>query len=209
MSVERIRRAYVVDDDEAFRRSLVQLLEGAGWTVEAFAAPAEFLDRAGELEPGLLLLDLNLPGQSGLDLLEGASAELDRFAVIMVTGAGAIQTAVRTIRAGAMDFIEKPFRAAELFDRLDAIEVRLGETLRAKSDALAARQRIDALSPRERDVLERLLGGASNKLVARALDLSPRTVEMHRARMLQKLGLATTAEALVLARSAGLKPISA
>ncbi len=209
MSVERIRRAYVVDDDEAFRRSLVQLLEGAGWTVEAFAAPAEFLDRAGELEPGLLLLDLNLPGQSGLDLLEGASAELDRFAVIMVTGAGAIQTAVRTIRAGAMDFIEKPFRAAELFGRLDAIEVRLGETLRAKSDALAARQRIEALSPRERDVLERLLGGASNKLVARALDLSPRTVEMHRARMLQKLGLATTAEALELARSAGLKPIGA
>ncbi len=209
MSVERIRRAYVVDDDEAFRRSLVQLLESAGWTVEAFAAPAEFLGRAGELEPGLLLLDLNLPGQSGLDLLEGASAELDRFAVIMVTGAGAIQTAVRTIRAGAMDFIEKPFRAAELFGRLDAIEVRLGETLRAKSDALAARQRIEALSPRERDVLERLLGGASNKLVARALDLSPRTVEMHRARMLQKLGLATTAEALVLARSAGLKPISA
>src|SRR5688500_9214160 len=149
MSGQRIRRAYVVDDDEAFRHSLVQLLESAGWTVEAFAAPAEFLGRSAELEPGLLLLDLNLPGQSGLDLLEGASGELDRFAVIMVTGAGAIQTAVRTIRAGAIDFIEKPFRAAELFERLDAIEEKLGETLGAKAAALAARRRIDSLSPRE------------------------------------------------------------
>ena len=209
MSGQRIRRAYVVDDDEAFRHSLVQLLESAGWTVEAFAAPAEFLGRSAELEPGLLLLDLNLPGQSGLDLLEGASGELDRFAVIMVTGAGAIQTAVRTIRAGAIDFIEKPFRAAELFERLDAIEEKLGETLGAKAAALAARQRIDSLSPRERDVLGRLLAGASNKIVARALELSPRTVEMHRARMLQKLGLATTAEALELARAAGLRPVSA
>jgi two-component system response regulator FixJ len=203
MSAERIRRAYVVDDDEAFRHSLAQLLESAGWSVEAFAAPADFLAHAPGLEPGLLLLDLNLPGQSGLDLLERASAELDRFAVIMVTGAGAIQTAVRTIRAGAIDFIEKPFRAAELFERLDAIDERLG----AKAETLAARSRIQSLSPRERDVLERLLGGASNKHIARDLDLSPRTVEMHRARMLQKLGVAATAEALELARRAGLEAL--
>ena len=202
-------KAYVVDDDEAFRRSLVQLLASAGWSVEDFASPADFLARAADLEPGLLLLDLNLPGQSGLDLLEAGIGELDRFAVIMVTGAGAIQTAVRTIRAGAIDFIEKPFRSSELFERLEAIEARLAKTLGDKAEALAARRRIESLSPRERGVLERLLGGASNKLIARALDLSPRTVEMHRARMLQKLGATTTTEALELARTAGLPAVEA
>ena len=202
-----VGQAYVVDDDADFRRSLVMLLASAGWRVEAFASPAAFLARAPDLEPGLLLLDLNLPGQSGLALLEAGRAELERFAVVMVTGAGAIETAVRTIRAGAIDFIEKPFAPDELLARLEALESTLAESLQSRAGALEARARIERLSPRERDVLERLLGGASNKLIARALDLSPRTVEMHRARMLQKLGAGATAEALELARRGGVEAV--
>ena len=204
-----VRRAYVLDDDEGFRGSLVMLLESAAWSVEAFATANEFSARAQELEPGILLLDLNLGGSSGLDLLERSGVGLERFAVVMVTGAGQIETAVRSIKAGAFDFIEKPFDPAELLDRLDAIYCEFAASLEAKAGEWQARDRVEGLSPRERDVLQRLLSGAPNKLIARDLGLSPRTVEMHRARMLQKLGAATTAEALEIGRTAGLKAVSA
>lgn len=203
-----MKRAYVVDDDAGFRKSIVTLLESSGWTVEAFASPQAFVEKAPELDPGLLLLDLNMPGKSGLELLESAAPVLDRFAVVMVSGAGAVETAVRTIRAGALDFIEKPFSADELLDRLDRLESALAANLDSKASAIAAKERVDRLSPRELDVLGRLLGGGSNKHVARSLGISPRTVEMHRARLVQKLGVSTTAEALELARSAGLQGIA-
>jgi two-component system response regulator FixJ len=204
-----VKLAYVVDDDAAFRDSMVMLLSADGWTVSAFASPQAFSERSAELEPGLLLLDLHMPGTSGLDLLESHLAEIDRFAVVMITGAGRIDTAVRTIRAGALDFIEKPFAGEDLLARLDALDADLQATLAAKRTAIEARALVDALSAREREVLVRLLGGASNKLIARALDISPRTVEMHRAHMLQRLGVATTAEAIELAKRAGLKPAEA
>jgi two-component system, LuxR family, response regulator FixJ len=202
-----MKRAYILDDDEAFRNSLKLLLSTHGWEVEAFDSPKAFIVRSAALDPGLLLLDLNLQGKSGLELLESRIPELDRFAIIMVTGTGEIQTAVRTIRAGAIDFIEKPFAAPELLARLDSLDSTLAETLRKKAQAMEARRRIDSLSPRERDVLERLLSGASNKLIGRALGLSPRTIEMHRAKMVDRLGAATTAEALVIARNAGMEPV--
>jgi two-component system response regulator FixJ len=203
------RRAYIVDDDDGFRKSLEFLLSSHGWRVEGFDSPKAFVERSPQLEPGLLLLDLHLPGTSGLELLESRIPELDKFAVIMVTGAGEIRTAVRTIKAGAIDFIEKSFAPRELLERLETLDATLSKTLGEKSAAADARQRIGSLSPRERDVLVRLLSGASNKLIGRALDLSPRTVEMHRAKMLGRLGAANTAEALEIARRGGLEPVAA
>lgn len=200
-----VRCAYVVDDDAGFRGSMLMLLESAGWTAQGFASAAAFAERAGELEPGILLLDLHLDGTSGLDLLENKSAALDRFAVVMVTGAGEIETAVRSIKAGAVDFIEKLFEAGELLDRLEGIAKDFAIALQAKAATWDARRRVDTLSPRERDVLERLLSGASNKHIARDLGLSPRTVEMHRARMLAKLGVASTVEAIEIGRRAGMR----
>jgi len=202
-----MRQAYVVDDDEPFRRSLAALLESAGWAVEAFASAGEFAGRAAALAPGILLLDLHLGAASGLDLIEDGHGEMERFAVVMVTGAGEIETAVRSIKAGAVDFIEKPFDAGELLDRLEAIARDFAMTLETRSARWDAQRRIATLSPRERDVLERLLSGASNKAIARALELSPRTVEMHRARMVHKLGVATTAEALEVGRLAAVEPV--
>jgi two-component system response regulator FixJ len=201
--------AYIVDDDDGFRKSLEFLLSSNGWTVEGFASAGAFVERAAGLEPGLLLLDLHLPGTSGLELLESKLPELDKFAIVMVTGAGEIQTAVRTIKAGAIDFIEKPFAAPDLLERLDSLESALSGLLSDKAAAAESKRLVESLSPRERDVLERLLSGASNKLIGRDLDLSPRTVEMHRAKMLGRLGAATTAEALDIARRAGLKPVAA
>jgi two-component system response regulator FixJ len=200
-------RAYVLDDDAGFRQSMVMLLESAGWEVEAFASADEFTDRSDALESGILLLDLNLDGTSGLDLIEHNIEHIERFAVVMITGAGKIQTAVRSIKAGAIDFIEKPFAPDELLDRLNTIETEFTASLQAKAAQWNARRRVASLSARERHVLERLLSGASNKLIARDLGLSPRTVEMHRARMLQKLGAATTAEALEIGRVAGTKAV--
>ena len=199
------RHAYVVDDDEPFRRSLVALLESAGWKAQAFASGREFAKAAGELEPGIVLLDLNLGEGSGLDLLEREAPAFDRFAVVMMTGAGQIATAVRSIKAGAADFVEKPFDAGQLLDRLDGIAADFGVELHSKAESREARRRIGMLSPRERDVLDGLLAGASNKHIARDLQISPRTVEMHRARMVAKLGAASTAEALELGRLAGVK----
>lgn len=199
------RRAYVVDDDEPFRSSLVALLESAGWTGNSFASGREFTEAASELEPGVVLLDLNLGEGSGLELLEREAPVFDRFAVVMMTGAGQIATAVRSIKAGAADFVEKPFDAGELLDRLDAIAVDFGAELQLKAASWEACRRIGLLSPRERDVLDGLLAGASNKHIARELQISPRTVEMHRARMVAKLGASTTAEALELGRLAGVR----
>ena len=202
------RRVYVVDDDQAFRDSLVMLLRSDGWSVEAFGSVAEFSTRAKELDPGVLLLDLHLEDGTGLDLLERKRVALERFAVVMVTGAGEIQTAVRSLKAGAVDFIEKPFEATAMLDRLAAIAAEFAESLDAKAARWEALRRTELLSSRERDVLERLLSGATNKLIARDLGLSPRTVEMHRARMLHKLGVGTTAEALEIARLAAIRPVA-
>ena len=201
------RRAYVVDDDDGFRQSLVLLLQSAGWPTEQFASAGEFCARAAELDPGLVLLDVNLGDATGPELLERGGGELDCFAIVMMTGAGEISTAVRSIKAGAIDFIEKPFIAGELLDRLDQIHAAFAETLPAKVAEHEARKRVANLSGRERDVLERLLGGSSNKTIARDLDLSPRTVEMHRARLLQKLRVTTTAQALDVGRRARVQPV--
>ena len=200
--------AYVVDDDDAFRASVVLLLESSGWIVEGFESLEKFSRRAAELEPGLVLLDLHLGSASGLDLIESDEPALEAFAIVMVTGAGEVASAVRAMKAGAADFVEKTSAPDELLDRLDRIHASFTVEFEQRSARLDARKRITRLSGRERDVLERLLSGASNKMIARDLRLSPRTVEMHRARMLAKLGVATTAEALDIGRRADVKPVT-
>lgn len=197
---------YVVDDDEAFRTSLVALLVAAGHRVRPYATAAEFLAAAPTLDPGCVLLDLRMPGVSGLDLLERETDALARFAVVMLSGHGDIERAVRSIRAGAVEFIEKPFEPADLLCLLDAVGEGLTTKLANSAERRCALVKTDALSPRELEVLRLLLKGAPNKIVARTLDLSVRTVEMHRAHMLGKLGAKSTAEALHIGMLAGVAP---
>lgn len=200
------KHAYIVDDDNAFRESLELLLATAGWQVTGFARTADFLERCSNLEPGLLLLDLHMPGESGLELLERKLPELESFAAIVITGAGEIEIAVRSLKAGALDFVEKPFEAANLLTTLDNVHELFRNGMRNRSQSLEARRRIESLSARERDVLAGLVAGGSNKVIARNLDISARTVEMHRARMMAKLGSRSTSEAVRIALMGGMTP---
>lgn len=191
------RRAYIVEDDAALRRTMVRMLSGAGVESEEFETAEEFLADYSNRPIGCVLLDVRLPGMDGLELLE-QTAELDPAnPIIMVSGFGDIPSAVRAVKMGALDFVQKPFRKEQLLDVLDKAFERI--------DELSAQEReLDALTPRERDVLAAFADGAPNKVVAHRLELSPRTVEMHRARIFKKLGVRNLPQALLRARTAGL-----
>jgi two-component system response regulator FixJ len=190
---------YLVDDDDAFRSSLLALLTSAGYLCRGYALATDFITEAATLTPGLLLLDLRMPRMTGLDLLETHPGLLERFAVVVISGHGDIERAVRSIKAGALDFIEKPFASDKLLALVKSAHRVLSRRTSDGADRRDAMTKIATLSPREAEVLRLLLAGAPNKIVARTLDLSVRTVEMHRANMLAKLGARSTAEAIHLA----------
>jgi two-component system, LuxR family, response regulator FixJ len=193
------RTVHVVDDDAAVRRSLERLLHSANHACISYPTPAAFLDAAPELPGGCVLLDVRMPGMDGLELQDRLNKLGVKLPVIVMTGQGDIQTAVQAMKAGAVDFIEKPFDENAL---LGAIEVALaqaaGHTDRTRAATEAAR-RIATLSPRERQVLDALVAGRPNKQIAFDLGLSVRTVEVHRAHMMERLGARQLAEAVRLA----------
>lgn len=196
MPIERV--VQIVDDDAAVRRALERLLRAVGFEIVAYDTALGFLDAARELSGGCVLLDVRMPGMDGLELLDRLNRLGFRPPVIVMTGQGDVPTAVRAMKAGAVDFIEKPFNDERL---LAAIETALAWSGRAAhhggpSDAT---ERLAALSPRERQVLDRLVGGHSNKAIADDLGISVRTVEVHRARMLVRLHTRRLADAIRLA----------
>ena len=194
---------YVIDDESEVRRSLGFFLKTAGFLPRPYLSGQDFLADAADLAPGCVLLDIRMPELSGLDVIERLGSRRGQLPVIVMTGHGDIATAVRAMKLGAIDFLEKPFEEEVMvtalrrgFDMLD----QQSEAERMQRDAL---RRIDMLTPRERDVLALLTEGKSNKEVAIALDLSVRTVEMHRAAMFERLGVRSLPEALTLAFRAG------
>ena len=199
LDLARVKRAYIVDDDLAFRRSLEMLLKTAGWQVQGFGCSRDFLERCPNLEPGLLLLDLHLPGESGLEILERGPKELNSFGCVVMTGAGEIQAAVRSLQAGAFDFVEKPFDAETFLEKLESVIHDFWQMFESDLERRDARRRVEQLSKRERDVLAGIAAGGSNKVIGRALNLSARTVEMHRARLLAKLAAKGTSDAVRIA----------
>jgi two-component system, LuxR family, response regulator FixJ len=191
------RTVYILDDDEAVLRSLGRLLSSAGFEQIAFDRPDAFLAAAKAFKTGCVLLDVRLPGMSGLDIQTQLLKTRNDLAVIVVTGQGDIQTAVRAMKAGATDFVEKPYSEHAL---LGSIEMAFGKETPSDRDrdiADAAR-RVATLSPREREVLDGLLTGQPNKLIAYQLGISVRTVEVHRARMMERLGVRQLAEVIRL-----------
>jgi FixJ family two-component response regulator len=178
---------FVVDDDEAVRRFLGGLIASVGLRVEAYASAREFLDAFEPGAPGCLLLDIRMPGMSGLELQKELAEREVRLPVIILTGHGDVQVAVHAMKAGAVDFIEKPFNNELLLDRIQKAVAESVEAdgVRVKHDEITSR--IKLLTPRERQVMDLVVAGETNKGVARRLDISEKTVEIHRARTMEKM----------------------
>ncbi|MDB5581442.1 MAG: Two component transcriptional regulator, LuxR family [Bradyrhizobium sp.] len=196
------RTVYVLDDDDAVLRSLERLLSSADFEPVTFDRPAAFLAAAKTFKTGCVLLDVCLPGMSGLDVQTQLLQMRSDLIVIVVTGQGDVQTAVRAMKAGASDFLEKPYSDHALLGSIEAAFSRESQFDRDREVGDAVR-RIATLSPREREVLVQLVSGRPNKLIAYHLGISVRTVEVHRARMMERLGVRQLAEAIrvgVLAR---------
>lgn len=198
------KQVYVVDDDEAIRRSLSFMLRTSGHKVDLFTQGEEFLKVVARLEPGCVLLDIRMPGMDGLEVQQALAEHGVTLPVIIMTGHGDVALAVRAMKAGAIDFIEKPFEKATLMSALEQGFARLGESDVRRLRAQEAATRLEALTPRERDVLKGLVEGLPNKSIAYDLGISPRTVEIHRANLMTKLEVKSLSEALRIAFAAGL-----
>jgi two-component system response regulator FixJ len=198
------RIVHLVDDDEAIRRSAGFMLKTSGYLVKAYPSGVELLKEAKELLPGCILLDVRMPEMDGLQVQEVLQDRGIGYPVIVMTGHGDVGVAVQAMKAGAVDFIEKPFEKAVLLSAIEEGFSRLEQTGRSRARAEEAKVRLQALTPRERDVLEGLVRGHPNKTIAYDLDISPRTVEIHRANLMSKLGVASLSEALRIAFAAGL-----
>ena len=178
---------FVVDDDSGVRSSLRALLKSVGLSTTAFASAHDFLAAYDQSEPGCLVLDVRMPGMSGMEL----QVELNRrgavIPVIFVTGHGDVPMAVEAMQQGAFDFLQKPFRDQELISRVQKALERDGEHRGALRQLASIRTRLGTLTPREREVLELMADGRQNKVMAAALGLSQRTVEIHRANVMGKM----------------------
>lgn len=195
---------HVVDDDEAIRRSVAFLLKTSGYVVKLYASGTEFLKEAARVERGCILLDVRMPDIDGLEVQQRLRELGVMLPVIIMTGHGDIDMAVRAMKAGAADFIEKPFEKLLLLEALDAAAQRLAADVLADRRSEDARTRLNVLTPRERDVLSGMVDGLPNKTIAYDLGISPRTVEIHRANLMQKLGVHSLSEALRIAFTARL-----
>lgn len=192
---------HVIDDDEGMRASMLFLLETANLEAAAYAAADEFLARLNGAK-GCIVTDVRMPGMNGLELMEALKTRGSRLPVIVITGHGDIGMAVAAMKAGAIDFIEKPFDDEAL---LRAIRSALAPVLAGEVDPANARlcAIFEQLSPRENDVLGGLVAGGSNKTIAIDLGISPRTVEIYRAHLMQKTGASSLAELVRLSMQAG------
>jgi FixJ family two-component response regulator len=208
MSVDNLASAevFVVDDDPMVLNALTIMLSRAGYRVTGFAEGGSFLAAAKARTPSCIVLDVHMPGQSGLDILKELNAQQYPAPIFMISGIGDIPMAVEAIKSGAFDFIEKPFDATTVVTRVgEAVEAWLRRAGQANGgNALPqAFPGHDMLTSRERDVLGQIASGLSNKEAGRELGISPRTIEVHRARIMEKLGAKNAADLVRIVLSEG------
>jgi two-component system response regulator FixJ len=192
--IDREPTVFVVDDDEAFRRSVHWLLTSVNLRVALFASAQDFLRAIRPGQTGCLVTDVRMPGVSGLDLQRRLAEREIHLPVIVMTAHGDVDMAVRAMKEGAMDFLQKPFND-QVF--LDLVQKAIGESVRAEHDRrrqAALRRRLDQLTPRERQVLDLVVEGKTNRAIADAFAISEKTVEAHRARVMDKTGAKSLAE---------------
>jgi len=185
---------HIVDDDPGVRKALALLMRSAGLRVQTYQSARDFLDRYDPDRPGCMILDIRMPGMSGLELQQELVARHEPIPIIILSGHGDIPMAVRAIKGGALDFIEKPFQNGTLLSLVAAglARDRAARAERARRHDIA--RRLALLTPRERQVMEHLVHGELSKVAAAELGISTRTVEIHRARILKKLGVRSISE---------------
>jgi two-component system response regulator FixJ len=196
------RLIHLVDDDDAIRRSAGFMLKTAGLRVRTYESGDALLKEASSLAPGCILLDIRMPGMDGLEVQQALRDRGIALPVVIMTGHGDVTLAVQAMKAGAVDFIEKPFEKSVLLEAIERAFERLARSRAAKERANDAQVRLQALTPREREVLDGLAQGLPNKTIAYDLGISPRTVEIHRANLMTKLDVKSLSEALRIAFAA-------
>jgi RNA polymerase sigma factor (sigma-70 family) len=188
------QQVFIIDDNEAVRRSMSILLDALSIPNRSFSSATAFLEYYDGSQQGCLVLDIRMPGMDGLELQQ-ALRECDAMLpIIFITGHGDVPMAVEAMRNGAFDFLRKPVRDAELVDRIRRALDRESELRHSRSEHARLRERIESLTPRQREVFERVSKGQNNKYIAADLGISERTVEVHRAQVMKKLGVRTLAD---------------
>jgi FixJ family two-component response regulator len=195
---------FVVDDELSVRKSLGRLLRAAGYHVESFASAGEFLRREPEEKVGCLVLDVKMPDQDGLELQQ-VLAETDRcLPIVFITGHGDIPTSVRAMKAGAVDFLSKPFDADDLLAAIERAFVVAGGELSKRAECAEIERRLATLTPREQEVLRHVITGQLNKQIAADLGTSEKTVKVHRGRVMHKMQVQSVAELVRLCEKVGI-----
>jgi two-component system response regulator FixJ len=202
MTVERV--VHIVDDDEGARQSLAFLLSSAGFPVRLYDSATAFLASLGKVQGGCLITDMRMPGMSGLDLLYELRAKSSSLPVIVVTGHGEVPLAVEAMKAGAVDFIEKPFEDQAILEAVGAALKRCNDE--GDGERAAVMAKLALLSERERQVLDGLISGYPNKTIAHELGISPRTVEVYRANLMAKMQAKSLSELIRMAIIADVRP---
>jgi two-component system response regulator FixJ len=190
---------HLIDDDEAVRHAVAFLLTSSGYAVRVYDGAAAFLDALPGLQPGCVVTDVRMPGMDGIELQRQLRAKGVTMPVIVVTGHADVKLAVEAMKAGASDFIEKPFDDETLLAAIRAAIQRHAEAHRQDHETAAVKTKLAALSPREREVLSGLLAGLPNKTIAYDLGISARTVEVHRANLMARMGAHSLAELVRMA----------
>lgn len=195
-------RVYVVEDDDAVRDSLALLLKAEGYDVEAFADPAAFLQLETQRLRGCAILDIRMPGMSGMELHAELGQRKCRLPVIFVTGHGDVPLAVEAIKNGALDFIQKPYKEEELLGKVVEALALEQEAHGRYAERALLQKKISSLTPRETEIMDLMIAGNANKVIAIDLNISQRTVEIHRSRVMQKMGTHSLAQLVQMVMTA-------
>lgn len=190
---------FVIDDDAAVRQSLCWLVESVGWRVRAFGSAQPFLDSYSPDQPGCVITDVRMPGVGGLQLQQQMVERGNAIPLIMMTGYGDVQTAVRAMKAGAIDFLEKPYNDQALLDLVAQAIAKDSEAREVRKDTDAARKKFSMLTRREAETMRLIVQGMANKQMSGQLEISIKTVEAHRSRVIEKMGARSVARLTQLA----------